>query len=120
MAEAALFDVDPAPEPGPKLSPDRRRTIRQAQALERGMHPLSLLHSVPLALHPDAPGPRERAAAGPRCGTCLFRQQATSSGWHSFPKCAREVGGTRPFLTRSAASDCRAWWPACERWQARG
>lgn len=119
MSEAALFDMDPESPAGPepKLSAGRRRTLRQMAALERGRHPLSLLHSVPLALHAEAPDPHDRSAAGPRCGTCLFRAPATSNGWHSFPKCDREIGGTKPYVTFSAASDCRAWWPACLRWR---
>jgi hypothetical protein len=120
MSELALFDMErtPAPEPAVKLSADRRRTIRQLQALERRRHPLSLLHSVPLALHPDAPDPRDRDAPGPRCGSCLFREPA--SGWATFPKCVREISGIKPFVTASAASDCRAWWPGCQHWTSRG
>ena len=119
MADLTLFDMDPETprEPKVKLSADRRRTLRQMAALERGRHPLSLLYSHPLALHPDAPGPHDREAPGPRCGTCQFRTSATSNGWHSFPKCGFEVSGTQPYVTFSAASDCRAWWPACLRYQ---
>jgi hypothetical protein len=70
MADA-LFDIEPTPaEPAGRLSADRRRTIRQTQALAGRCHPLSLTAGHPIRLHPDAPTGRE--GTGPRCGDCWY------------------------------------------------
>ncbi|HZB31246.1 MAG TPA: hypothetical protein VE465_13865 [Streptosporangiaceae bacterium] len=122
----ALFDVDPAaivpPEPTEKLSAQRRRTSRQTEALRGGRHPIGLAVGVPLRLHPDAPPPGDKTAAGPRCGGCRFRE-ATGHGKHPFPKCLRGWDGNPrkdpPFASHGAATDCRAWWPACEHWEPK-
>lgn len=116
-----LFDMEPvAPrEPEPKLSADARRTLRQAQVMDRGRHPLSLAGPC-LRLHPDAPPPGDRKAPGPRCGTCAFLQRQ-----EKWLKCTRGRSGeiytpsfrSGPYETRGAATDMRAWWPGCERWQ---
>jgi len=122
LSEPALFDVDPVPlaEPGPKLSGDRRRTLRQAQALANGRHPLALVHGTPLRLHPDAPPADDRKAPGPRCGGCTFIER--QDGWL---KCTRGRSGEiytktfrrGPYETHGAATDIRAWWPGCEKWE---
>jgi hypothetical protein len=81
--------------PAPKLSADRRRTLRQKADIARGVHPLTKL---PL-LKPE----------GHTCGDCAHR----IAGHHhnrSYPKCDQHG------FTHSAASDCRAWWPACVAW----
>ena len=115
----ALFDMDPVPEepprPGEKLSRDRRRTIRQAQALARRAHPLALVFGPQVRLHPDAPLAGDRQADGPRCGTCAFRRKW---GEHSFPKCTFGVtpDGDYPRASHGAATDVRAWWGACTDW----
>ncbi len=81
------------PEPPPPLSADRRRTQRQREAVAAGVHPLTKQ--------------RARPDLG-TCGDCRFREVF---GYHnrSFPKCTRYESR----ITHSAASDVRAWWPAC-------
>jgi hypothetical protein len=68
--EPTLFDMDAAPRPAPaeKLSADRRRTIRSAECIANGAHPLTLIAQPGrmLRLHPDAP--RNREKEGTRCG----------------------------------------------------
>lgn len=115
--EDALFDLDPAavraPEPVEEISADRRRTIRQAAALARGVHPLASPLGWPLSLHTEAAPADDRKAPGRRCGNCRFRQQDL---WHdqTFAKCLHgETKTTTPRLSHSAATDIRAWWPAC-------
>jgi len=126
-----LFGPDAAP-PDPGTSPDRRRTIRQRDAIAGGVHPLGLVHRG-VRIHPDAPRPTGPGGdePGPRCGGCVFRQ---SLGHHdrAYAKCAHgavEVARTgypgRPYTTteyprasHGAATDVRAWWPACTDWQA--
>jgi hypothetical protein len=118
----ALFDMAPpglADEAvaGGRLSDGRRRTIRQLALLRSGRHPIGMLR-----LHPDAPPAGDRDAPGPRCGTCRFREMADSNGNRSFPKCLRGWDGDPvrepPYATHGAATDCRAWWPACEYYEA--
>lgn len=117
----ALFHVDePRPAQVEELSADRRRTIRQLDALRHGRHPLGLVIDYPIRLHPDAPPADDREADGPRCGGCRFRQVL---GYHtrSYPKCLRggdQDRGTGPFVAHSTATDVRRWWPACEHWEA--
>lgn len=126
MGEPTLFDMDPvsapATEPEPKLGTDARRTIRQAQVMARGRHPLALL-GAPIRLHPDAPPVEDRKAPGPRCGNCLF---ARLNGF-GYLKCTRGRSGeygtetfrSGPYETHGGATDLRAWWLGCERWEAR-
>jgi hypothetical protein len=125
VTELVLFDMDPEQprEPEPQLSAGRRRTIRQAQALEHGQHPLGLVHGTYLRLHPQAPPAGDRKSGGPRCGGCLLLER---NGW-GFLKCTRgrsgEIGTPSfrcgPYESHGAATDVRAWWPGCEHWQAR-
>jgi hypothetical protein len=125
--EFALFDMAPTPlpEPPPKMSPDRRRTQRQAAAIASGGHPLALVHG-PLAFprHPDTkgldyePGPQ----ADPfTCGSCRFRQVLA---WHNraYPKCVKHPPGMDAdryersvplWASHGASTDVRRWWPAC-------
>ena len=113
MNDDALFDIDPAnvrtPEPAEKISADRRRTIRQAEALARGVHPLALAVGWRIRLHPDAAPANDPKSDGLRCGGCRFRQVI---GYHSrsYPKC-RHGDGVRE--SHGAGTDVRAWWPAC-------
>jgi hypothetical protein len=94
MTDLELFFVEPTVlESTEKLSPDRRRTLRQKADVERGIHPLMRTPTVP-----------ERGT----CGDCVHR---VSVGHHdrAFPKC--ELAG----ITHGPGTDCRAWWPACTR-----
>lgn len=102
----ALFDVTPQPAP-PQESEGQRRTRRQRELLAAGQHPLTLVLSHPLRLHADAAPGGDKRADGLRCGTCSHRTYATSNGRH-YPKCT--VPGR---MSNGAATDCRAWWPAC-------
>lgn len=106
-----LFPDLPHVEPVPviPLSAGQRLTARQREAILAGRHPLSNL--IPgLRLHADAVMSTDPAEtkAGPTCGGCLHRRPG------GFAKCVR----TELTRSRSAASDCRAWWPACRFWEA--
>jgi hypothetical protein len=113
-----LFEIDaPPPAAGPpeRLSPDRRRTQRQRAAVDAGRHPLSLVLAG-IRVNPDPTL---------TCGNCHFRQPGR------YPKCLygyqqtelppgdyrRRHGATHsviePRATHGAATDTRAWWPAC-------
>lgn len=97
--QTSLFpDLAPVeqPEPPPRLSPDRRRTARQRDAIAAGVHPLT-----GLPLNP---------AAG-TCGSCAHRYLRDR-----YPKCDANNGG---YETRGPATDVRAWWPACPLHQPR-
>ena len=94
LFEGAYPDVEP--EPVEKLSADRRRTIRQREDIARGVHPLTK--------RPLLPGVHT-------CGDCVHRVHETNRR-HSWPKCDLTS------MSWSAASDCRAWWPACDLWKA--
>jgi hypothetical protein len=116
-----LFEIDPSqvrmPEPDPYagLSADRRRTLRQAETIAAGRHPLT---GEPL--HEEAAPADDRKAPGRRCGNCWHRTPAL---WHqrTHIKCgftgemgADEVAATAPpRVTHGAATDLRDWWPAC-------
>lgn len=130
-AEPYTVALAPDAEPGEKLSADRKRTRRQAQAVARGVHPLAL-PGLRVRMHPDADPDRtatsDNAAARPlRCGTCRWRELV---GGHSrsFPKCLYGAGtwpngkvkvASAPRYSAGGATDVRAWWPACTDWQAR-
>lgn len=117
--QAPLFDGydDPPPDPLLELSPDQRRTARQAQQVAAGVHPLT---GGPL--HPLASRHRDRTA--PRtdpftCGSCIFRSVLPYHD-RSYPKClfgmenpTDQTPGRAPRVTNGAGSDVRAWWPAC-------
>lgn len=100
MNELELFHLEgvppPDPEPAERLSADRRRTQRQKADVERGVHPLRRTSRT----HPDVG----------TCGDCAHR---VVLGYHnrSWPKC--EIAG----ITHGAGTDCRAWWPACDRYE---
>jgi hypothetical protein len=80
-----------------ELSPDRRRTLRQKDEVANGRHPLGL---APLA------------GNGRTCGDCVHRV-LVDGGNRAWPKCD---AGAR---THGGATDCRAWWPACTRYEAK-
>jgi hypothetical protein len=118
--QGELFEVEPValPPPAKKLSADRRRTQRQAEAIESGVHPLSLATRSHIPLHPDAP-PR-RGEPGKTCGDCKMRQKL-SYHRRSYAKCvlgyqATDAGqpSPPPRVSHGAGTDVRAWWPACK------
>lgn len=80
------------------VSAGRRLTLRQKRDVEAGRHPLA-----PGATYP------ERGT----CGDCLFRQIEKHNDYR-FAKC--HAPGVRN--AHSAATDVRAWWPACSKWEA--
>lgn len=120
--DAPLFeDYEPSPMPTPDepLSADRRRTLRQASQVAAGIHPLTggRLHSL-ASRHRDADSPKSDPFT---CGSCYFRRVEKYHD-RSYPKCwlpnpaagadapARQIYSR---VSNSAASDVRAWWPAC-------
>lgn len=117
-----LFDATPylveLPSPEPTLSKDRRRTVRQHQAVANGVHPLGLALGYPIRLHPDAP--RDRTSPGPRCGNCWYRT-VLAYRKRSYGKCLYGLEnetdtnprGYAPRVTHGAGTDVRAAWPAC-------
>lgn len=123
-SQSALFDVDGSqirtPEPQERLSADRSRTRRQAQAIENGRHPLGLALDWRLKLNPEAAPADDRRALGRRCGNCRFRQIFR---YHDkpYPKCVHPGGFSAeqyerlgpPRVTHGAGTDVRAWWPGC-------
>lgn len=108
----ALFDMPTAaPEPVEKLSADRRRTIRQRQAIANGVHPLASPLGIHLLIHADETR---------TCGSCAFRHNGNPGNGRSYPKCLWRPGDTGgyPRVTGGAATDVRAWWPACRDHEA--
>lgn len=118
-ADTALFDITPfAVELAPALSPGQRRVRRQEQAMANGVHPLGLALRHSIRIHPDAP--RDRAATGPRCGTCWYRRLITTNGNRDWPKCTYGAEnwtdsqpGVLPRVSHGPGTDVRRWWPAC-------
>lgn len=125
MSESTLFpDYEPAvrelkPSEQPGLSADRRRTLQQAEKIANGVHPLTggRLHEL-ASRHRDADAPKDDPFT---CGSCLFR---SSEKYHnrSYAKCwlpNPRVGADAPSrhlylrVSNGAATDVRAWWPAC-------
>ena len=85
--ELVVTEVDPTAG----LSAGRRLTLRQKTDVEKGVHPLV--------------GGPTRPELG-TCGDCAHRT-GNHGGNRTYPKC-----DLLP-VTHSAASDVRAWWPAC-------
>lgn len=113
-----LFEMPATPVvEEPKLSPDRRRTQRQAEAVAAGRHPLGLIFPT-IARHPDTKG-LEYSSADPRtdrdltCGSCAWRERNEYHG-RVYAKCGKD-GDRR--VTNGAGSDIRAWWPGCSDWE---
>lgn len=108
MSDDALFDATPyvvlgdEPIDVSNLSPDRRRTFRQRADITAGRHPLAGAPLHEQAPADAAPGDRSRPFT---CGTCAHR--SPGSGRYHWPKC--DIGPQ----SRGAATDVRAWWPAC-------
>ncbi|HRD59358.1 hypothetical protein [uncultured Nocardioides sp.] len=122
MSETLFDGYEPAEViPEPKLSADRRRTKRQADNIAAGIHPLTggPLHEL-ASRHRDSSAPK----ADPfTCGSCKWREVLRHPHGKRFPKCVfpgnadaadyERPGWTPPRFSASAASDVRAWWPAC-------
>lgn len=100
------FDPPAAEEP---LSADRRRTQQQHALVDAGVHPLT------------------RTKTRPELGTCGDCALRVGTGHHgrTFPKCTlgaqleKPPFRAGPYMTHGAATDCRAWWPACDNFQPR-
>lgn len=117
----------PPSEPQPELSAGRRLTLRQAEMVAAGIHPLTRGKLHPLAsTHRDADSPKSDPFT---CGSCWFREVIQYHN-RSYAKCVLpgpvrvyrkgedgkfhwETVEGAPRATHSAASDVRAWWPAC-------
>jgi hypothetical protein len=83
-----------------RLTANDRRTARQRAAIDAGLHPLT----------------GERLPGnGETCGSCVRRIQVQRGG-RAWPKCDQQ---SRRYATTSAATDVRASWPACPRWEPR-
>lgn len=112
MNDDALFDdaeYRVAPEPQrepdePPLSADRRRTQRQLAILAAGRHPLTRG-----PLHPEAAPVDDRHAAGRRCDSCQWLVAYD----HHNRRYLKFRQRNELYVTHGAASDVRAWWPAC-------
>lgn len=103
--EPAIRVLLPGEQPG--LSADRRRTLRQAERIADGVHPLTggPLHEL-ASRHRDAEAPKDDPFT---CGSCYFRE---SLRYHlkTYAKC---VQGDGKRVSHGASTDVRAWWPAC-------
>jgi hypothetical protein len=144
MTEDALFSdagLRTVPVETEELTAGEQLRRRQAARIDAGQHPLAI-HGMHIPLHPDAPRTATPDDGGtyPRCGTCRFRRLM---GGHakSYPKClvdyterpltAAEITANRGTwqehatksveygvrVTGSTATDVKAWWPACHRWE---
>lgn len=106
MTDIPLFEGFEPPEPRPDLndgiSADRRRTLRQAADIKAGRHPLM---TGPLHPEADRNAMRDDGKNLPfRCGSCVHRVD------RGRPKCDLTT------MSGCAASDVRAWWPACPKY----
>ena len=117
MSETLFPDYEPEvrelrPSEQPGLSPDRRRTLRQAEKIADGIHPLTggPLHEL-ASRHRDASAPKDDPFT---CGSCYFREAFRYHG-RTYVKClfGETTEKPGPYVTHSAATDLRAWWPAC-------
>jgi hypothetical protein len=118
MTADALFELPAGavrePPPVEELSADRRRTLRYLRLIQAGRHPFGGL------LHEHAAPVDDPHAPGRRCGNCWYRQLLSYHA-RTYPKCLLGIEAptdSNPYghdgrVAHSAASDCRAWWPAC-------
>ncbi len=96
-----LFNPDPftvAPVVEPKLSADRKRTIKRQQLIANGIHPATKVKLLD---------------NGETCGSCAHLLVSKTRPGKSWFKC-----GLLP-ITNGPGSDIRVGWPACEKWQER-
>lgn len=119
MTDEPLFPEDglrvelPVP---PDLSPDRRRTLRQAEQIKAGVHPLLAAVGAPdTRLHPrasPAASRSDRRGLPFTCGSCLHlvHQGGGPGSSGRYLKCDFGEGER---VTHGAGTDVRAWWPAC-------
>ncbi|UQS95164.1 hypothetical protein Pam4_21 [Pseudanabaena phage Pam4] len=105
--DVPLFGGYDPPEEPEVLSPDRRRTARQRALVAAGVHPLTggPIHAL-ASRHRDPTAARTDPFT---CGSCVHRA-VLSTGGGSYPKC---LVGDGARITHGAATDVRAWWPAC-------
>ncbi len=123
MEPDALFEIPDGarvekPPPTPK-TPGELMRARQADRLSRGIHPLSRPGWPPIPLHKDAAPAADKTAPGLRCGGCKWRE---ALGYHNrtYPKCLLPDSSGQPDrATHSDTSDVRAWWPACNGYEAK-
>lgn len=118
MSEVLFDGYDPpARVDEPKLSAGQRLTLRQVEAISLGRHPLTGggLHEL-ASRHRDAASPKSDPFT---CGSCYFRMVVRYHG-KSYPKCVFDPrrGGDDTLdeyarVSHGAATDVRAWWPAC-------
>lgn len=97
------------------LSAGRRLTLRQADLIDAGLHPLQAYGARRLEETREARFTRDDPPYQPAtCGTCRLRSRGR------WPKCTYAVvspvtyAERHPRVTHGATSDVRAWWPACE------
>lgn len=104
------------PADQPKVSADRRRTLRQRNQIEAGTHPLTGGRIHPEAskeVQPRTPG-KDRPFT---CGSCVYREPGGPRG---YPKCVLpDDRGRATRVTGGPATDVRAWWPACPAYVPR-
>ncbi len=117
MSETLFDGWEPAtreirPSEDMTLSAGRRLTLRQAEQIADGIHPLTRgpLHAL-ASRHRDADAPKTDPFT---CGSCYFREAWRYHG-KAFVKCAFGVTneGASPRVSHGPATDVRAWWPAC-------
>jgi hypothetical protein len=114
MTEVDLFGEPVEPErldrtSGSGRSDGRKRTERQEALVRAGQHPLM---TGPLHELADPTAMRDDGKNLPyRCGSCIHRITVRGNA-KDYPKCDLTT------MSHSEASDVRAWWPACVRYEA--
>ena len=116
MTSYASLPLPGMPEPGQvvpvtQLSDTQRLTIRQAKDIKGGRHPLTggALHEYgDRGAYSKQPPSLSRQPY--HCGSCIHRVILHPKDY-PYPKC--NAWGS----TNGPATDVRAWWPACPRWE---
>lgn len=92
----------------PARSTGQRMTERQAQDVKAGRHPLT---GGPLHGQADTTARKgDPTGLSYRCGSCVHRIVSNHRNG-TYPKCDLST------ITHGQATDVRAWWPACPRWE---